>query len=229
MRASLLSAIMLALILGAVPMLACAENVPDEDSNGEVIKLPAPRIDSEISLEETLAKRRSVRSFTTDKLTWGEISQLCWAAQGITREDRGFRTAPSAGALYPLELYLVTPDGLYRYDPREHELIILSTEYLRGGLADAALRQDAVYSGTCIFVVTAVYARTSKKYGDRARRYVHMEVGHAAENLLLQAVALDLGAVPIGAFYDNRVTEVLDLPADHEPLMIIPVGHPAQA
>ncbi len=215
------------LLLGMLlPFLACAEAAPAEKSAGEKIKLPPPRTDSEISLEKTLAQRRSIRSFTAEKLTIEEISQLCWAAQGVTRKERSFRTAPSAGALYPLELYLVTPDGLYHYDPREHELEVLSTEYLRGKLADAALRQGAVYSGTCVFVVTAVYARTSKKYGDRAARYVHMEVGHAAENLLLQAVALGLGAVPIGAFYDDRVAEVLSLPEDHEPLMIIPVGHP---
>jgi SagB-type dehydrogenase family enzyme len=207
-------------------VLACAEAVSEEKDASESIKLPPPRMDSGVSLEEALAQRRSVRSFTTEKLTLKEISQLCWAAQGITRQDRGFRTSPSAGALYPLELYLVTPDGLYHYNPREHELEVLSTQYLRGKLADAALKQSAVYGGTCIFVVTAVYSRTSKKYGDRAKRYVHMEVGHAAQNLLLQAVTLGLGAVPIGAFYDDRVAEVLGLPSDHEPLMIIPVGHP---
>jgi len=209
-----------------LPMLAYAEVAPSEEGSAETVKLPPPRTDSEVSLEEALALRRSVRSFTTETLTLDEISQLCWAAQGITRQDRGFRTAPSAGALYPLELYLVTPDGLYHYNPREHELEVLGTEYLRGKLADAALRQSSVYSGSCIFVITAVYARTSKKYRDRAPQYVHMEVGHAAQNLLLQAVALGLGGVPIGAFYDDRVAEVLSLPADHEPLMIIPVGHP---
>lgn len=227
MRALLLSTILFALLLGMIPMLACAEVAPSEEGSMETIKLPPPRMESEISLEETLAQRRSVRSFTTEALTLEEISQLCWAAQGITRKDRGFRTAPSAGALYPLELYLVTPDGAYHYEPGEHELTVLSTEYLRGKLADAALRQGSVYSGSCIFVITAVYARTSKKYRDRAPQYVHMEVGHAAQNLLLQAVALGLGGVPIGAFYDDRVADVLDLPKDHEPLMIIPVGHPA--
>jgi len=210
-----------------LPILACAEAVSSEKSSGDTIKLPPPRMDSEVSLEETLALRRSVRDFTNEALTLEEISQLCWAAQGITRKDRGFRTAPSAGALYPLELYLVTPDGAYHYEPGEHVLTILSAEYLRGKLADAALRQSSVYSGACIFVVTAVYARTSIKYGDRAPQYVHMEVGHAAQNLLLQAVALGLGGVPIGAFYDDQVADVLGLPEDHEPLMIIPVGHPA--
>ena len=143
-----------------------------------------------------------------------------------TGSAKEFRTAPSAGALYPLELYLVTPDGLYHYDPGEHKLAVLSTEYLRGKLADAALRQNSVYSGSCIFVITAVYARTSGKYRERAPQYVHMEVGHAAQNLLLQAVALGLGGVPIGAFYDDQVADVLNLPKDHEPLMIVPVGHP---
>jgi len=226
MRATLLSTAVLALMLGAAPILACAESVPSEKSSGETIKLPPPRMESETSLEEALASRRSVRSFTNEDLTLEEISQLCWAAQGITRKDRGFRTAPSAGALYPLELYLVTPGGAYHYLPSSHSLEVVSDSDLRSELGDAALKQSSVYAGKCVFVVTAVYARTGKKYGDRARQYVHMEVGHAAQNMLLQAVALGLGGVPIGAFYDDQVAEVLSLPEDHEPLMIIPVGHP---
>jgi len=189
----------------------------------EVISLPAPRLDSTVSLEETLRRRRSVRAYADEPLTLEEIGQLFWAAQGIT-DERGFRTAPSAGALYPLELYALTDDGLYHYLPQGHRAERRRLEGRRTALCRAALSQDAACQAPVVFVVTAVYARTAAKYGERAERYVRLEAGHAAQNLLLQAVALDLGAVPIGAFYDDQVQAALGLPADHEPLYLIPVG-----
>ena len=186
--------------------------------------LPEPRLKGEMSLEETLVQRRSVRSFTEEKLTLEEISQLLWAAQGMTALWGG-RTAPSAGALYPLEVYVATANGLYHYVPQEHKVIIESQDDLRLKLWEAGLKQDAIREAPAVFVITAVYERTAKKYGDRAERYVKLEAGHACQNLLLQAVALDLGAVPIGAFYDDQVQAALSLPPDHEPLYLIPVGH----
>lgn len=189
----------------------------------EVIALPQPRLDSDVSLEEALRRRRSVRAYADEPLTLEEIGQLFWAAQGITNE-RGFRTAPSAGALYPLELYAVTGDVLYHYLPHGHQAERRRLGDWRGPLCRAALNQEAVCRAPVVFVVTAVYARTAAKYGQRAQRYVRLEAGHAAQNLLLQAVALDLGAVPIGAFYDDQVQAALGLPADHEPLYLIPVG-----
>ncbi len=190
------------------------------------IDLPAPRTKSEVSLEEAIAKRRSVRSFADRPLTWDEISQLAWAAQGITDRKRGFRAAPSAGALYPLEMYMVTREGTFHYLPDEHAMEKLSGEDLRGALSAAALNQAWVAQAAMDVVLTAVYARTRAKYGDRAERYVHMEAGHVGQNILLQAVALGLGAVPVGAFDDSAVARVLDLPEDHEPVYIIPVGRP---
>jgi len=187
--------------------------------------LPEPRLQGALSLEETLARRRSVRNFTGEELTLEEISQLLWAAQGITA-GWGGRTAPSAGALYPLEVYVATPSGLYHYVPQGHQVIIESQDDLRLKLWEVALKQDAIREAPAVFVVTAVYERTAKKYGGRAERYVKLEAGHACQNVLLQAVALDLGAVPIGAFYDDQVQAVLSLPPDHEPLYLIPVGHP---
>lgn len=192
-------------------------------TEGEVIALPAPRLESDVSLEETLKRRRSVRAYADEPLTLEEISQLFWAAQGITNE-RGFRTAPSAGALYPLELYAATGDRLYHYRPRGHQAEPRRNEDWRPLLCRAALEQDAVCQAPVVFVVTAVYERTAAKYGERAERYVRLEAGHAAQNLLLQAVALDLKAVPIGAFYDDQVQAALALPADHQPLYLIPVG-----
>lgn len=191
----------------------------------EEIALPAPRLKGEMSLEETLAARRSVREFTEEEVTLEEISQLLWAAQGITA-DWGGRTAPSAGALYPLEVYVATADGLYHYVPQGHKAIIESRADLRDGLWQAGLSQNAIREASAVFVIAAVYARTEKKYGGRAERYVKLEAGHAAQNLVLQAVALGLGGVTIGAFYDDQVQSALSLPSDHEPLYLIPVGHP---
>jgi SagB-type dehydrogenase family enzyme len=179
-----------------------------------------------MSLEEALAQRRSVREFEATALTETEIAQLSWAAQGRTSAE-GLRTAPSAGALYPLELYVALPAGLYRYDSGDHHLEVRSDVDLRGELQRAGLGQGAIGEAPAVFVITGVHERTAIKYGQRrAPRYVHMEAGHAAQNLLLQAVALGLGAVSIGAFYDDSVREVLSLPAGETPLYLIPVGHP---
>lgn len=190
----------------------------------ETIELDPPRLSGPMSLEETLAQRRSVREYGDQDLTMAEIGQLFWAAQGVTR-DWGARTAPSAGALYPLEIYAVTRDGLYQYMPDLHQAEHTPTLGLHQELWEAGLRQDWIREAPVVFVIAAVYERTSTKYGDRAERYVHMEAGHAAENLLLQAVALDLGAVPVGAFHDKQVADALGLPDDQAPLYLIPVGH----
>ena len=196
---------------------------------GAVIRLPEPRYDSDVSIEQTLLQRRSIRSYTGEPLTLEEVSQLLWAAQGIT-DPRGFRTAPSAGALYPLEVYVVVGDvenlacAIYKYEPDEHELVLLIKGDKRSELADAALRQSWVKEGAVAIVFTAVYGRTAIKYGERGIRYVHIEVGHAAQNLCLQATAMGLGVVTVGAFHDEEVSRLLNLPKDEEPLYIIPVG-----
>lgn len=176
-----------------------------------------------------LAQRRSVREFSDQQLTLEELGQLLWAAQGITH-PAGYRTAPSAGALYPLEVYVITGEGIYHYEPEGHLLFLHKRGDFRPSLHRAALQQSPVLRALAVFLIAAVYDRTEAKYGkERSPRYVHLEAGHAAENLLLQAVALDLGAVPIGAFIDDEVQEVLSLPEDHQPLYLIPVGHPRQS
>ncbi|MEN8234402.1 MAG: SagB/ThcOx family dehydrogenase [Actinomycetota bacterium] len=190
----------------------------------ESIPLPDP-LPSDMSLDEALALRRSVREYTDATLSNGELSNLLWAAQGITRPT-GARTAPSAGATYPLELYVATGDGLFRYQPDEHAMVKIGSDDLRSELSNAALGQDHVATAPVVFVFTAVYERTAGKYGSRAERYVILEVGHAAQNLLLEATALGLGGVPVGAFDDDGVHRVLGLPDDHRPLYIVPVGHP---
>ena len=193
------------------------------------IGLPEPRIDGDVSLEESLVKRRSVRDYAGEPLALEEVSQLLWAAQGTTA-NWGGRTAPSAGALYPLEVYVIVGDvrnlaaGVYRYDPKGHEMAMTAAGDIRAQLASAALGQTSVKDGAIDLVFTAVYQRTTRKYGDRGVRYVHMEAGHAAQNICLQATAMGLGAVTIGAFHDVRVSRLLNLPRDEEPLYIIPVG-----
>ena len=193
------------------------------------IELPEPVYDSDISLEETLLNRRSVREYSDQPVTLAEVSQLLWAAQGVT-DQSGSRTAPSAGALYPLEVYIVMGNvqdmaaGVYWYDPAVHQLSKTVDGDVRSILADAALGQTCVDEAAIDLVFTAIYQRTTGTYGDRGVRYIHMEAGHAAQNVCLQAVALDLGAVVIGAFYEDEVSEVLNLPSEEHPLYIIPVG-----
>lgn len=193
------------------------------------INLPEPRYDSNVSIEEALLKRRSVREYTDEPLTLQQVSQLLWATQGIT-DPRGYRTAPSAGGLYPLEVYVVVGnvenlgEGVYKYKPHEHELVKVLDGDKREELTTAALGQTWVKEGTINIVITAVYERTTVKYGDRGIRYVHMEAGHAAQNLCLQATAMDLGTVTVGAFYDEQVKEVLNLLENEQPLYIIPIG-----
>ena len=202
------------------------EHTPTEVNVAMVTSLPKPRTEGPVSLEETLLRRRSVREFSSDTLSINEISQLLWAAQGIT-DPRGFRTAPSAGALYPLELYVLTQEGVFHYDVQAHALETLIEGDLRQDLYRAALNQEAILQAPLTVVITAIYARIEVRYGRaRSPRYVHLEAGHAAQNILLQAVSLNLGSVLIGAFEDSRVQTVLDLPSDHEPLYLIPIGHP---
>lgn len=192
------------------------------------IALPAPRMAGPVSLEEALAARRSKRGFSAELLTLDDLSQLLWSAQGITEAGGGGRAAPSAGGTYPLELYVVSPTGLHHYLPSGHSLEVLGEEDLRPALAQAALGQQHVADAPAVVLITAVFARTEERYGERAERYVHLEAGHAAQNILLQAIALDLGAVPVGAFRDEEVRALLNLPADHVPLYLIPVGHPTE-
>jgi SagB-type dehydrogenase family enzyme len=190
----------------------------------QVTALPAPQLKGALTLEEALAKRRSVREFSDTPLTLAELGQLLWAAQGTTH-SAGLRTAPSAGALYPLEVYAVTREGVYHYQPQGHRISAHIQGNVRPTLHTAALRQDPVLKAPAVIVIAAVYARTAQKYGaERSPRYVHLEAGHAAQNVLLQAAALNLGAVPIGAFEDDPVRRALGLPSDQQPLYLIPVG-----
>jgi SagB-type dehydrogenase family enzyme len=201
-------------------------------AENSVIRLPEPRLEDGAELPQLLAKRRSVREFSTTPLNRETVGQLLWSAQGITSEE-GYRTAPSAGALYPLELYLVAgkveglETGCYRYAPRSHSLHRVAAGDLRSDLAKAALNQLWIEQAPASFVISAVYSRTTWKYGKRGIRYVQMEAGHAGQNLFLQAVAMGLGSVVVGAFDDDKLKKLLNLSIEAQPLSILPVGYPA--
>lgn len=225
LRHTLLFVVLHSAVLGCSVNSLKATLPPEADGPVSVIPLPSPRLEGKMSLEQALLNRRSIRSFTTTPLTSEQIGQLLWAAQGIT-DPRGHRTSPSAGALYPLELYVVDHDSVYHYLAEGHELEPTVEGNRVDALFRAALEQEAVSEAPITNVVAAVYERTAVKYSQRAERYVHLEAGHAAQNILLQAVSLGLGAVPIGAFHDQEVQQALELPQNHQPLYLIPVGHP---
>jgi SagB-type dehydrogenase family enzyme len=195
----------------------------------ETLRLPDPQYEGPFSVESTLLRRRSVRRYMEKPLTLAEISQLLWAAQGVTH-DRGYRTAPSAGALYPLEVYVIAGNvtglaaGVYRYMADQHALLQTVKGDKRAQLCRAALNQTSIKNAPAVIVFCAVYQRVTIKYGRRGIRYVFMEVGHSAQNVCLQAVSLGLGTVTIGAFADDRVTRIINCRENEDPLYIMPVG-----
>ena len=202
------------------------------------IYLPSPSQKGDVSLEETIAKRRSIRHFTSEAISQLQLSQILWAAQGITDTRLKYRSAPSAGATYPLEIFVVCgrngiedmADGIYHYHIDSHSLALRYSGDVRLELAKAALDQEYIYEAPVDIIICAMYSRTLVGYGDRGERYVHIEVGHAGQNIYLQATALGLATVAIGAFDDERVGKVLGLDKEYkplsimEPLYIMPVG-----
>ena len=215
-------------VLGGVAALGAVTIYILAGGSSKLSPPPAPGKEGKMSLEETLAKRRSTRRFRNEALTRRQIARLCWAAQGISDAETGFRTCPSAGALYPLELYVVTAEGVEHYVPKSRAMEKHLKDDLRKKLQTAALDQSSVGRAPATFIIAGVVSRTAGKYGRRARRYVLMEAGHAGQNLLLQATALGLAGVPVGAFTDEEVAKVLSLPDGHAPLYLIPVGLPAK-
>jgi SagB-type dehydrogenase family enzyme len=197
---------------------------------GASIALPEPKRTGEVSIETTLDQRRSVRSYDSAALSLEEIAQLAWAAQGVTEPQDGLRTAPSAGATFPLEIDLLVAgsddleDGVYRYRPREHSLVQRIAGDRRRDLHAAALGQTAILEASVVMVMSGVVSRTARRYGPRAERYVHMEAGHAAQNVYLQANAMHIGTVVIGAFRDEAVASALRLNQGEQALYLMPLG-----
>jgi len=205
---------------------------PVHQSESQTIKLPQPRRDGSLSLEKVIQNRRSIRDYRQEAIPIADLAQLLWAAQGITDPAGTHRAAPSAGALYPLEISVIArrvtglPAGVYRYHPRAHSLTRVRSGDVRNDLSRAALEQESVNNAAAVILISAVYERTFVKYRQRTERYVHMEAGHAAQNVLLQAVSLGLGSVPVGAFDDARMKQVAQLSEDEAPLYLLPIGKP---
>ncbi len=209
------------------------------DSSGLTYLLPSPEIKGSISVEETLFNRRSRRHYQEVAISAEDLSQILWAAYGITmpRDDYAFlkgglRTAPSAGGLYPLEIYVLVgkvkgiEPGVYKYISKKHKIVRTINKDIREDLCSAALNQEMISKAPVVIFFSAVFNRTTKKYGSRGReRYVCMDLGHSAQNIYLQVEALHLGTCAIGAFNDSTVKQTMELPTEEEPLYIMPIGH----
>jgi SagB-type dehydrogenase family enzyme len=194
----------------------------------EIIKLPTPKERGEVSLEEVLDKRQSIRKYSKEPLKIEEISQLLWATYGKNQWKK--KTAPSAGALYPLVIYLFakevegSPLGLYKYQSQNHTLKLISSQDISFSLYKACLKQEWIKEAKAIIFICANYSITTSYYGQRGFRYVYMEAGHCGQNIYLEVTALNLGTVAVGAFYDDEVKQILGI--KEEPLYIFPLGRP---
>jgi len=210
----------------------CAQSEPKETS--EQIQLPQPKQESEMSLEEAIMQRRSIRSYQDKPLKLETVSQLLWAANGKTGNKDHQRAAPSAGGLHPLDFYIVAGEGsvqgleagVWHYEPLKHSLSLVTRGDKREALMQVSLGQRQVGSAEIDLIVTIEFSRTTKKYGQRGRRYAYMDCGFACENIFLQVQTLGLAMCPIGAFNDAKVSEVLALPETHEPALLLSIGYP---
>jgi SagB-type dehydrogenase family enzyme len=205
-----------------------------EAKNGYAsVSLPKPSSDGKVSLEKVIKERRTTRDFREKTLSLSHLSQLLWAAQGITDPTMGRRSTPSGGALYPLDIYVLVGEngvekmdaGVYHYLPKEHSVSMISKGDRRREISTVSLSQMWMAKAPVIFIITAEYKRITGKYGERGVRYALIEVGHAGQNLFLEAEALGLGAGIVGAFSDPEVSRVAGLPSKHEPILLMPVGY----
>jgi SagB-type dehydrogenase family enzyme len=222
------------LVLLFLYLCLCINQSPPQENAypASEITLPSPRYISNTSVEHAIRFRRSIRDYTNTPLSLDQVSQLLWAGQGITQGIK--RAAPSAGATYPLILYLVVGEhgvpelspGIYQYIPKSHSLALVKEGDYKEKIASACLDQTFIQTAPVIIVIAAEYERTTARYGERGIRYVHMEAGHVGENIYLQAIALELGTVAVGAFLDVDLAQVLRLPEEQDPIYVMPVGYP---
>jgi len=209
-----------------ITVVLCAEAFAEPQ---KIINLPKPLVKGKMTVEESLAARRSERTFTDKGIHINEAAQLLWAAQGVN-DHRGYRTAPSAGATFPLTTYLVAGNvaglkqGVYRYLPHSHALAMVKADDVREDLARAALGQWVVERAPAVIIFCAAYAKTTGRYGKRGEMYVHMEAGHAGQNIYLQSAALGLGTVAVGAFNEDAVAAAIACSRAETPVYIFPVG-----
>jgi SagB-type dehydrogenase family enzyme len=232
MKTTHLAFTIIATLAFAATLIPCSNNRTSAETVSTpptALALPSPDISTGLPLNQCLDSRHSVRQFSTHQLYLTDISQLLWAAQGIT-SDRGYRTAPSAGALYPLTIYLVAgdcegiPSGIYEYNPSTHQLQLIKNGDMRNDLQVAALNQNSVGTAPADIVIAATPLKTSVKYSDRSTRYIDIEVGCVVQNIYLECESLGLGTVSVGAFDDAAVAKVIS--ASTEPRLIMPIGFP---
>lgn len=200
------------------------------------MKLPLPTWHSPVSVEQAIQQRRTIRSFSSQALDLNQVSQLLWSANGITEVNGYKRAAPSAGALYPMDVYVVvgqnrvhsTEAGVYRYEPGKHQLLAVLKGDVRSSVARASLSQMWMADAPITMVITAEYPRATVKYGKRGIKYALIEAGHIGQNIFLQAQSLGLEAGIVGAFHDAKLTDAMGVPTAHEPILLMPVGYPVQ-
>lgn len=216
--------VLIVLFFFSMPVLGQAQR-RQRGGGLKIIQLPSPVLSSPVSVEEAISKRRSVRQFADKPLNYVQMGQLAWSGQGITDKQRGYRAAPSAWAVYPIELYFVTPEGLLVYRPEEHSMEQLQKADLRNQLS-AAVKQRTLAEAPCDIIIAGSVRKLAQKSGNKAGRFLMLEAGHISENIQLQAVSLGLVSVPVGDFETRSVARVCGLPGDLEPLLIVCVGHP---
>ena len=192
-----------------------------------IIQLIEPDTTGTMTLEQALAKRHSVTQFTNESLNPLQISQLAWAGQGITEPQKGLRTTPSLGGLYPIELIFATSEGVFAYQPPDHRMEQISDQDIRVQLAGSTAMPESVAGAACNIIIAGSIRRVSERFPDKARTYLYLEAGHTAQNIELQATALDLGSVAIPSFNTANVRKTCGLARNLDPLYIVCVGHPA--
>jgi protease I len=219
------------LIIAALAALSaiCSAQLRPSNSAFKIITLPPPKLTGPASLEQVLAKRRSGREFSGKALDYEQIGQLAWAGQGITEPSTGRRTAPSAGEIYPITLYIATPEGFFAYNPEQHALEQFSSSDLRGKISAVAAQQKAIAAAPCDIIIAGAIKKLAPKFSNKSRRFMMIEAGHVAQNILLQAVSLNLVAVPLGGYETPNVAAACNLPEGLEPVYIVAVGYPAQS
>ncbi|MFQ5962804.1 MAG: SagB/ThcOx family dehydrogenase [Candidatus Scalinduaceae bacterium] len=197
-------------------------------ADAKVIELPKPEYRG-TSVEEAIEKRRSVRNYSKKPITISQLSQLLFSAQGITGKIYGqpLRTAPSAGALYPFEIYVIAnnveglPQGIYHYAVLNHALELVKSGDFRKEVTSAGLKQEMLGDADVTFVLSAIFNRVRHKYGERGFRYVYIEAGHISQNIYLQATSLGLGSVSVGAFLDNELNQLIDVDGKKEAVIYL--------
>ena len=219
----------LAVVLGAFAALCPGQpEQPAVPLDEKIVRFPRPKPAGTMSFEQALSRRRSVRQFATQVLNLEQIGQLAWAGQGITDFQTGFRTAPSAGSIYPIKLFIATDRGFFVYHPSEHTMEDVLIYDVRPQLAAAAMGQDFVAEAACSIILAGSTNRLRERYGNNARRFMLLEAGHIAQNIQLQAVSMALGSVAVGAFDVRTLSRTCKIPPDMEPLLIVCIGYPAE-